>query len=88
MWLLSGERVIRNSSLFATASGIFVPRNLAYMQPIYDDPDFVPILERQKIRQARERSKVLAVVCVDNPYESVWQPEDGTCEGFAPAAGK
>jgi tetratricopeptide (TPR) repeat protein len=86
---LSGDRE-RGLALLnkATASGIFVPLNVAYMQPFYDDPGFVPILERQQIRQARERNKVLAVVCADNPYESVWQPEDGTCEGFSPAAGK
>ena len=54
---------------------------------VYDDPDFAPILAVQQDRQKRERDKFLAVVCSDNPYTTVWQPEDGTCERFTTESG-
>jgi len=69
----------------ATADGVFIPTNEAYLQAIYDDPGFSPVLARQESRQVRERNKVLSVVCHDNPYESVWQPAEGTCERFSTA---
>ena len=50
---------------------------------LYDDPGFAPIRESQMARQAREREKFLAIVCPDNPYVTVWQPAEGTCERFA-----
>ena len=71
----------------ATEDGVFIPPNEAYLQALYDDPGFAPILARQKGRQVRERDKVLAVVCTNNPYEAVWQPAEGTCEGFAASGG-
>jgi len=66
----------------ATEDGVFIPPNEAYLQAIYDDPGFAPILARQEVRQVRERNKILLVVCNDNPYEAVWQPAEGTCERF------
>ncbi len=57
------------------------------LQAIYDDPGCAPILARQEARQVRERDKILAIVCTDNPYEAVWQPAEGTCERFAAASG-
>ncbi len=41
------------------------------------------ILEFQEARQKRERKRLLTVVCNDNPYKTVWRPEEGTCEKFA-----
>jgi TolB-like protein/tetratricopeptide (TPR) repeat protein len=67
--------------------GVFMPPNEAYLQAIYDDPGFAPILARQEARQVRERDKILAIVCTANPYEAVWQPAEGTCERFAAASG-
>jgi len=77
---LSGDRA-RGLALLDKASedGVFIPPNEAYFQTIYDDPDFAPILTRQEERQTRERDKILAVVCNDNPYKAVWQPAEGTC---------
>jgi len=71
----------------ATEDGVFIPMNEAYLQAIYDDPGFAPILARQEARQVREREKVLAVVCTDNPYAAVWQPAEGTCERFSATSG-
>jgi len=59
--------------------GYWVRPPVAFQQSLFQDPDFAPILERQKIRQARERRKLLTVVCHDNPYASVWQPLPETC---------
>ncbi len=67
----------------ASEDGVFIPMNEAYLQAIYDDPGFAPIRARQEARQVRERQKILAVVCTDNPYEAVWQPAEGTCQRFA-----
>jgi TolB-like protein len=85
---LSGDRE-RGLSLLdqGTEDGVIIRPNEAYLQSLYDDPGFAPILARQKARQLREREKVLAVVCTDNPYESVWQPAEGTCERYAATGG-
>jgi TolB-like protein/Tfp pilus assembly protein PilF len=85
---LSGDRE-RGLALLdkGTEDGVFILPNEAYLQALYDDPDFAPILARQKARQLRERDKILAIVCTDNPYGAVWQPAEGTCEGYAASGG-
>ena len=60
--------------------GIFIPLKLAYLQTLYYDPGFAPIRVSQEARQAHERKKVLDIVCNDNPYAAVWQPQPETCE--------
>jgi len=86
---LSGDREIGLALLDkGTEGGVFVPQSEAYLQFLYDDPGFAPILARQEARQLRERDKVLAVVCNDNPYEAVWQPAEETCEQFVAARGR
>jgi hypothetical protein len=81
---LAGERE-QGLVLIAKAAddGVFILPNEAYLQTLYDDPGFAPIIARQEARQARERKRFLDIVCVDNPYEAVWQPAEGTCERFA-----
>ncbi len=69
----------------AVDQGEYVPTNQAYLRFIYDDAAFAPILAKQKANQARERDKVLAVVCTDNPYADVWVPMESTCGGVAAA---
>jgi len=85
---LAGERD-RGLALIAKASkdGYFIWPKVAYLQTLYDDPGFAPILASQKARQLRERNRFLAIVCTDNPYEEVWQPAEGTCERFAAEGG-
>ncbi len=80
---LSGERE-RGLTLIAKAAeeGYFILPNEAYLQTLYDDPGFAPILEGQKARQARERKRFLDVVCNDARYTEIWQPAEGTCERF------
>jgi len=63
----------------AVEDGYFILPNEAYLQSLYDDPGFAPILADQEARQAREQNKFLAIVCSDNPYATVWQPAEGTC---------
>ena len=70
-----------------TDEGVFIRPHEAYFQSLYDDPGFAPILARQEARRDRERNKVLAIVCTDNPYAAVWQPAEGTCEGYAASGG-
>ena len=79
---LSGERK-RGLELIAKGveNGLYVPPSEAYLQTLYDDLEFAPILARQEARQTGEHQKVLAVVCADNPYAAVWQPLPETCEG-------
>jgi TolB-like protein len=55
----------------------------AFRKAMYEEPEFQLILERQKVRQAREREKVLSVVCNDNPYVNVWNPMEETCKEYA-----
>jgi hypothetical protein len=82
---LAGEHS-EGISLIARAAqdGYYIPPNTAYLQALYDDPDFAPILARQQARQARERERFLPIVCDNNPYSAVWQPAEETCERFAP----
>ncbi len=78
---LSGEHERGLTLLSAAAEkGLFIWPNEAYMQSFYDQPEFNIIMEKQKARQKRERTKFLNVVCTDNPYIDVWQPAKGTCE--------
>ena len=80
---LSGNREVGLALIDkGTEDGVFIPPNEAYLQAIYDDPGFAPILARQEDRQIRERERFLAIVCTDNPYEAVWQSAEGTCERF------
>jgi len=81
---LDGDRE-RGLTLIAKAAedGVFIMPREAYLQVLYDDPDFTPIRARQEARQARERDRFLAIVCTDNPYAAIWQPAAGTCERFA-----
>ena len=85
---LSGEHE-KGLALIAKASkgGHFIWPKVAYLQTLYDDPGFAPILASQEARQLRERNRFLAIVCTDNPYEEVWQPAEGTCEQYAAEGG-
>ena len=85
---LSGERET-GLALIAKAAedGYLILPNEAYLQMLYDDPDFAPIMSGQQDRQSRERNRFLNIVCTDNPYEEVWQPAEGTCERFAAEGG-
>jgi hypothetical protein len=86
---LAGERE-QGLTLIAKAAdgGFFIFPNEAYLQTLYDDPGFAPIIAGQEARQARERNRFLSIVCTNNPYADVWQPAEETCErsafGFRP----
>ena len=82
-WSTRGKGMVDGSA----ENGYLILPNEAYLQALYDDPDFAPILSGQQARRKRERDRFLAIVCTDNPYEAVWQPEDGTCERFAAEGG-
>jgi adenylate cyclase len=64
-------------------SGNYFNPNVGFMQELYEHPGFAPIQAIQEAMQVRERKKLLTIVCNDNPYEEVWQPQPGTCEDFA-----
>ena len=85
---LAGEKE-KGLALIAKAveDGFPIPPGPAYLQVLYDDPGFAAILASQEARQTRERERFLAIVCTDNPYLSVWQPAEGTCEQFAAVGG-
>ncbi len=84
---LAGERE-KGLALIAKGAenGRFILPNEAYLQVLYDDPGFAPIRAAQEARQVRERDKVLAVICTDNPYAAVWQPAQETCEQLVAAS--
>ena len=75
----------RGLALIARAieNGYFIPPGEAYLHNLYKHSDFAAIGAMQESRQARERSRFLAIVCTNNPYVTVWQPAEGTCEQFA-----
>ena len=67
----------------AVEDGTFIPEREAYLQALYDDPGFASIRASQEARRVSERERFLAIVCNENPYATVWQPAEGTCERFA-----
>jgi TolB-like protein/DNA-binding winged helix-turn-helix (wHTH) protein len=67
----------------ATQDGYLIKPREAYLQSLYDAPGFASILADQEARQARERRKLLDIVCSDNPYAAVWQPAEESCRRFA-----
>jgi TolB-like protein/DNA-binding winged helix-turn-helix (wHTH) protein len=69
----------------AAEEGFWIKPPSLFQKPMYQEPEFVLILERQGVRQARERDRVLSIVCNDNPYATVWQPAEETCESYAEA---
>jgi hypothetical protein len=79
---LSGEHDTGLAQMSKAAEdGYWLRPPAAFQQTMYEDPQFVAILEKQKVRQAREREKVLALACADDyPYVAVWQPAAETCE--------
>lgn len=85
---LTGER---DKGLFliarASKDGYFIWPKTAYLNELYEDPGFAPILEDQVVRQTREQQRFLAVVCNDNPYETFWQPAEGTCQQYTGEGG-
>ena len=85
---LAGDRE-RGLELIAKAGagGMFTWQGEAYLKVLYDDPAFAPIRASHEARQTRERKRFLDIVCTDNPYAAVWQPEEGTCERFAASRG-
>ncbi len=66
-------------------AGAYLYLNDAYIQDIYGDTGFAPIRANYEAIGDRERREFLSVVCNDNPYAAVWQPEPGTCEAFSAA---
>jgi TolB-like protein/DNA-binding winged helix-turn-helix (wHTH) protein/Tfp pilus assembly protein PilF len=85
---LEGDRE-KGIALIAKAAedGFFILPGEDYLQVLYDDPGFASIRVGQEARQARERERFLAIVCTDNPYATIWQPAEGTCEQSAAAGG-
>lgn len=80
---LSGNRE-KGLALIAKAAddGFWISPPSPFQEPMYEDPGFVAILDKQEIRQARERKKVLDVVCADGFSHPVWVPKLETCEQF------
>jgi tetratricopeptide (TPR) repeat protein len=46
-----------------------------------DTPEFAELEARLHVILAREREKVLQLICFDNPVPDAWQPLRETCEG-------
>jgi hypothetical protein len=71
---LAGDTVKGLASIAkAVNDGYFIKPNAAFL---------IPIRAGQEARQSRERNRLLNIVCKDNPYQSFWQPEPGTCEQY------
>ena len=78
---LKGERDTALALISKAAKdGFWIPKASVFQESRFQDPDFALIMERQKAQENRERKKVLAVVCNNNPYAAVWQPMEETCE--------
>jgi len=69
-------------------AGYWIRPAAIYEQDLYFDPRFKPLLEQQAERAARERAKLLEVVCSNNPYAQVWEPEPESCAEFNQSAGE
>jgi len=80
---LAGEREAGLALMSkAVEDGYWVKPPKSYQLAMYQDPGFIEIIKKQKSHQAREREKVLGVVCNNNSYSAVWQPARATCARF------
>jgi len=50
-----------------------------YLGNLSEDPRFAPIMQIHQATKAREKARLLAVVCENNPYQSLWRPATETC---------
>lgn len=81
---LSGDRETSLTLISRAADdGFDMPPISPFQESRYQDPDFAEILKGLEARKARERAKVLAIVCNDNPSPDIWQPAVETCEKYA-----
>jgi TolB-like protein len=81
-WLTGDRQKALRLLRQAVEDGFTIPPRSAYQEARYSDPAFARLLDRQNEIHTRERHKVLAIVCSDNPYAEVWQPLDKTCETY------
>ncbi|GEM_PF-332595 len=80
---LGGDREAGLALIEASVDqGYFIVTNLDFLEFLYQDPGFAPIMEKQQARQKAEREKFLDVVCVGNPYADAWQPSESVCESY------
>ncbi len=63
-----------------------IPFGLHYMQELLTHPGYAPIREKREAWMHSERQALFRIVCADNPYAKVWQPQPETCEGFQSAS--
>jgi len=84
---VAGDRAV-GLELMAKAArdGYWIRPAAPFQRSMYDDPGFAPLLEEQKARQAGEQAQVLAVVCTNNPYATVWRPAEETCARYRSTA--
>lgn len=77
---LSGERS-RGAKLIARAAhdGYWLPKPGKFQEAMYEEPEIQEALKIQANRQARERNRLLNVVCNHNPFRSIWRPMPVTC---------
>jgi TolB-like protein len=77
---LSGERS-RGAKLIARAAqdGYWLPKPGKFQEAMYVEPEIKEALKIQANRQARERNRLLNVVCNNNPFRSIWRPMPETC---------
>ena len=88
LWLyMSGERE-KGLDLISKAAedGFWIVPGSAFNEERYQSPEYAEIFAMQEARQARERKRVLDVVCNDNPYAAVWDPMPETCEAHLVAS--
>jgi hypothetical protein len=67
---------------------VYIWPSEASLQDLYDDTGFEPTREAQEDHHARERDRILAIACNENPWADIWQPREETCEQFYSAAGR
>ncbi|MEJ2257510.1 MAG: tetratricopeptide repeat protein [Woeseiaceae bacterium] len=80
---LAGERDTGLELILAAVKeGVFIPEGLAYYDFLYGDPGFSAIRRQIRVQRSTERAQLLEIVCSDNPYSSVWQPEKATCDEY------
>ena len=78
---MSGEQR-RGAKLIAKAvhDGYWLPPPGKFQEAMYEEADIQKALQIQADRAARERKRLLDVVCDKNPFRSIWRPMPETCK--------
>ena len=80
MSFMEGDKE-KGLSLIARAveNGYPLEPSMDFFSYLLNDPAYKQVVAGFELMRDEKRERFLNVVCHDNPYQSVWQPQEATC---------